>query len=79
MFAGPVFEAVVQYAGFFLAVLLFSEEFKRLVAWLRDLTARRPGLKLLVYPLAALLTVAVTALIVNSFITLVTTVLFSYE
>ncbi len=79
MFANPVFEAVVNYAGFFLTLLLFSEEFKRLVAWLRNLTAHRPGLKFLLYPLAALLAVAVTALIANSFLVLITAVLFAYE
>jgi hypothetical protein len=78
-FAEKVFKAVLQFAGFFLILLLCSEEFKRLVSWFWKVIRQEPQLKIILYPLALLLMVVVAALIVHSFITLFTTVLFSYD
>jgi hypothetical protein len=74
-----VLKAVLQYAGFFLALLLFSEEFRRLVRWFRNIVRQYPRLRFLVYPLATLLVIAAAALIVNSLIHLCSTVLFTYD
>jgi hypothetical protein len=74
-----IFQAVLQYAGFFLVLLLFSEEFRRLVRWFRQITREQPRLKILFYPLAAGIILVAAALILNSFIMLFTTLLFSYD
>jgi hypothetical protein len=74
-----VLKAVLQYAGFFLLLLLFSEEFRRLVRWFRNIVQQYPRLKFLFYPLAALLVIAAAALIANSMLHLFGTVLFSYD
>jgi hypothetical protein len=78
-FAEKVIKAVLQFAGFLLILLLFSEEFKRLVSWFWEVIRQEPRLKIILYPLALLLMVVAGALIVHSIITLFTTVLFSYE
>lgn len=78
-FAKKVSQAILQYAGFFLILILCSEEFRRLVAWFWKVIKQDPRLKILFYPLAVVLIVVVAALIANSFITLFTTVLFSYN
>ena len=77
--AKEVFAALLQYGGFFLVLFLFSEEFRRLVTWFGNFTRQHPRLRILCYPLAVLLTLAVTALIAHSFLTLFATVRFSYE
>lgn len=74
-----ILKAVLQYAGFFLALLLFSEEFRRLVRWFRNIVQQYPRLRFLFYPLATLLVIAAAALIANSLIHLFGTVLFSYD
>jgi len=74
-----VLKAALQYAGFFLALLLCSEEFRRLVRWFGNLIRQNPRLRFLLYPLATLVAIGVAALIANSFITLVISVLFSYD
>ena len=78
-FAEKVFKAVIQYAGFFLILLLCSEEFKRLVAWFWKVIRQEPQLKIILYPLALLLMAVMAVLIVHSIVTLFTTVLFSYD
>jgi hypothetical protein len=74
-----VLKAVLQYAGFFLVLLLFSEEFRRLVRWFRNIIRQYPRLKFLFYPVATLLVIAAAALIANSLLHLFGTVLFFYD
>jgi hypothetical protein len=66
-------------AGLFLFILLATEESSRALAWVRDTLARRPGLKLLAYPLAALMGLAAAALIINAFVNLALSLTFSYD
>lgn len=67
------------YAGFFLIFLFFSEEFRSGLQRVRALVRQRPHLKCIVYPLAAAVLFIAAALIVNSLVTLFTSILFSYE
>jgi hypothetical protein len=78
-FAEKAFKAVLPYAGFFLIVLLCSEECRRLVAWFWQVIRREPRLRIILYPLAALLMMGAAALIAHAVIALFTTVWFSYE
>jgi hypothetical protein len=72
-------QAVLPFAGFFLLVLLCSEECRRLASWFWRVVRQEPRLKIILYPLAALLMVGAAALIAHSVLTLFTTVPFSYE
>ena len=74
-----VLQAAFEYGGFFLVVILFSEECRRLVAWFWRMVRQYPRLRVLFYPLAMLLVIGAAALIANSFIRLFITVLFSYD
>lgn len=74
-----VLKAVLQYAGFFLVLLLCSEEFRRLLRWFRNIVQQYPRLRFLFYPLATLLVIAAAVLIANSLLHLFGTVLFSYD
>jgi hypothetical protein len=78
-FAEQALQAVLPYAGFFLIALLCSEECRRLAAWFWRVIRQEPRLKIILYPLAALLMLGVAALIAHSVLTLFTTVWFSYE
>ncbi len=75
----PVLKTFLFYAGFFLIFLLFSEEFRSGLQRGRAVVRQRPHLKYLAYPLAAAALLLAAALIVNSLVTLFTSILFSYE
>ena len=79
MFSGRIFQTVLQYAGLFLVILLCSEEVRRLLARCRRRMRESPRLNFLYYPLAAVFVILAAALIVNSFLTLFLSVLFSYD
>ena len=66
-------------AGLLLIILLCTEEFRRGLLYAREALQRRPRLKPLAYPLAALLLLAVALLLLNALIGLVLSVTFSYE
>ncbi len=65
-----------------LAVLLlgflFSEEFQKLLAWLRRLVQERPRAKYLVYPLAAGVGLIMAGVIISAVLVIFTS-LFSYD
>ncbi len=67
------------YLGFFLILILFSEELKSVLKRCRDLTKRHPPLKCLFYPLAILLGLGAGILIAHSVITLFTSIKFAYD
>jgi hypothetical protein len=72
-------ESIIFYAGFFLIVILFTEEFQKALRWAREALQAYPHWKPLAYPLAVLLAILVAMLIVNSIITLFTGIKYSYE
>jgi hypothetical protein len=74
-----VLKAALQYAGLFLVLVMFSEEFGRLVTWFWRMVRQYPRLRVFFYPLATLFVIGAAALIANSLITLFFTVLFSYD
>jgi len=73
----PTFIAIS--AGLLLIILLCTEEFRRGLTLAQAALERRPRLKPLAYPLAALLGLAVTGIILNALIKLVLSLPFSYE
>jgi predicted nucleic acid-binding Zn ribbon protein len=77
--AAKTLKAVLPYAGLILLILLCSEECRRLVSYFWQVTRQEPRLKIILYPLAALLMVGAAALIAHSVFVLFTTVTFSYE
>ena len=74
-----VIRAILIYAGFLLIIFLFSEEFARVLAWLRGRLQRSPRYRIIVYPLLLLLIVAAGIIIVTSLIKFSTTLTFSYD
>jgi len=62
-----------------LIIILFSEEFGRVLTWLRALLQRSPRRRILVYPLLLLLIVIAGIIIVTSLIKFATTLTFSYD
>ena len=70
---------ILFYVGFFLIIILFSEEFARALKWLRASLKRSPQYRLIVYPLLLLLLVIAGILIANSLINFSTALTFSYE
>jgi hypothetical protein len=76
---GNIIRAILFYAGFLLIIFLFSEEFARVLAWLRFRLKRSPRYRIMVYPLLLLLIVAAGIIIVTSLIKFSTTLTFSYD
>jgi hypothetical protein len=70
---------IIFFAGFLLLLLLFTEEFARSLAWLRDLLKQNPRLRFIAYPLAIVLVILAAFLILNSLISLFGSAPFSYE
>ena len=70
---------ILFYAGLFLFIVLFYEEFARALVWLRARLARYPRYRLIAYPLVLALLLAAGIIIVASLIKLSTTATFSYE
>lgn len=70
---------ILFVAGFLLFIALFSEEFARAAAWLRELLTRYPRYRIIAYPLIAALLLAAGIVIATSIIKFVTTATFSYE
>lgn len=73
----PTFIAIS--AGLLLIILLCTEEFRRGLALAQAALERRPRLKPLAYPLAALLGLAAVLIILNALINLILSLPFSYE
>ncbi|MEW6386781.1 MAG: hypothetical protein AB1491_04610 [Thermodesulfobacteriota bacterium] len=69
----------LTYAGFFLILILFSEDFRRLCQWLKGRLEERPALKILAYPLAAGLLLIAAGLIATSLLRLFFGLRFSYD
>ncbi|MGB8992640.1 MAG: hypothetical protein WCD80_11355 [Desulfobaccales bacterium] len=67
------------YAGFFLLLLLFSEELARAVRRLRAHLDRHPRSKIIAYPLIFLLAVIAGLIIATSLMRFATEVPFSYD
>jgi hypothetical protein len=74
-----VTETILFYAGFFVFILLFSEELARALAWLRVNLKRHPRYRIIAYPLMVALLVGAGIMIATSLIKFATTVTFSYE
>jgi uncharacterized membrane protein (DUF106 family) len=71
-------ELILGALGFLLVISIFSEEFRLLLQWLNGILRQYPYLKLIVYPLAVLILLAITALLVNSLLQLMC-LKFSYD
>jgi predicted PurR-regulated permease PerM len=78
-FRDNVIRAILFYAGFLLIIFLFSEEFARVLAWLRVRLQRSPRYRIIVYFLLLLMIVAAGIIIVTSLIKFSTTLTFSYD
>ena len=72
-------DLILSYAGFFLILLLFSEDFRRLCQRLKGKLEERPALKILAYPLAAGFLLIAAGLIGTSLLRLVFGLRFSYD
>jgi len=70
---------ILFYAGFLLLIALFSEEFARALAWVREKLAQYPRYRIIAYPLIAALLLAAGIVIATSLIKFVTNATFSYE
>jgi hypothetical protein len=70
---------ILFYAGFLLGILLLTEEFARVLAWLRTGLVRHPRYRIIAYPLIVALVAGIGLIIVTSLIKFATTVTFSYE
>jgi predicted PurR-regulated permease PerM len=79
LFQDAVIRTILFYAGFLLIIFLFSEEFARVLAWLRARLKRSPRGRIIVYPLVLLLIAAAGFIIVTSLINFSTTLTFSYD
>ncbi len=71
-------ELILSALGFLIIIAIFSEEFGLLLKWLNGILRQYPYLKIIVYPLAVLILLAITALLVNSLLQLVS-LKFSYD
>jgi hypothetical protein len=78
-FRDTVIGTILLYAGFLLIIFLFSEEFARVLEWLRARLRRSPRCRIIVYPLLLLLLVVAGFIIVTSLIKFSTTLIFSYD
>jgi hypothetical protein len=74
-----VIKVFLLYAGFFLLLLLFSEEFARAWRWLRAALDQHPRYKIIAYPLLFVLAVIAGLIIATSLIRFATEVPFSYD
>ena len=72
-------DLILSYAGFFLILLLFSEDFRRLCQWLKGKLEERPALKILAYPLAVGFLLIAAGLIGASLLRLFFGLSFSYD
>jgi predicted PurR-regulated permease PerM len=79
LFQDAVIRTILFYAGFLLIIFLFSEEFARVLEWLRACLKRSPRGRIIVYPLVLLLIAAAGFIIVTSLIKFSTTLTFSYD
>jgi len=70
---------ILFYAGFFLLLLLFTEEFARAVGWLKTQLAQYPQYRLIAYPVIVVLLLAAGIIIATSLLEFATTGPFSYE
>jgi hypothetical protein len=71
--------AILFYAGFLLIIFFFSEEFARVLTWLRARLQHSPRDRIIIYPLLLLLIAVAGIIIVTSLIQLATTLPFSYD
>ena len=78
-FRDTVIRTILFYAGFLLIIFMFSEEFARVLEWLRGRLRQSPRYRIIVYPLLVLLIVAAGIIIVTSLIKFSTTLTFSYD
>jgi hypothetical protein len=70
---------ILFYAGFLVLIALFSEEFARVLAFLRERLTQYPRYRLIAYPLILALLLLAGIIIAASLIKFATTVTFSYE
>lgn len=70
---------ILFYAGFFLIIFLFSQEFARAVTWLRAHVQQHPRRRLLLYPVVLVLLAAAGIIIAHSLIRLCTSLSFTYD
>jgi hypothetical protein len=73
-----VIKAILFYAGFFLLIILFSEEFARAVRRLRSHLEHHPRHKIIAYPLVFILVVITGIIIAISLINFAANT-FSYD
>ena len=74
-----VIRTILFYAGFFLIIVLFSEEFARALEWSRVRLKGSPRYRIIIYPLLLLLIAAAGFIIFTSLIKFSTTLTFSYD
>lgn len=78
-FRDTVIRTILFYASFLLIIFLFTEEFARVLEWLRTRLQRSPRYRIIVYPLLLLLIVVAGFIIVTSLIKFSTSFTFSYD
>lgn len=78
-FRDTVIRTILFYAGFLLIIFLFTEEFARVLEWLRTRLQRSPRYRIIVYPLLLLLIVVAGFIIATSLIKFSTSFTFSYD
>jgi hypothetical protein len=78
-FRDTVIGTILVYAGFLLIIFLFTEEFARVLGWLRARLKRSPRSRMIFYPLLLLLIVVAGFIIVTSLIKFSTALTFSYD
>jgi len=78
-FRNTLIKTILFFAGFLLFIILFSEEFARVLEWLRTRLKQSPRYRIIIYPLLLLLTVVAGFIIVASLIKFSTTFTFSYD
>mgnify|MGYP001047146805 CR=1 FL=1 len=74
-----VIGTILFFAGFLLIIFLFSEEFARILGWLRTRLQGSHRGRVIMYPLLLLLIAAAGFIIVTSLIKFATTLTFSYD
>ena len=70
---------ILFFTGFLLLLFLFTEEFARLLAWMKKQLAQYPRYRIIAYPVIAVLLLAAGIIIATSLIEFATTPPFSYE
>jgi hypothetical protein len=70
---------ILFYVGLLLLIALFSEEFARVLAWLRRKLNQYPRYRIIAYPLIMLLLLLAGIIIATSIIKFTTTATFSYD